>query len=348
VIIVESKKSVGMIANEAANKTAHARFQKKKSHNTRRRQIADIALFCDYLEEAHYEQSLRTFVEEMRSTYKAKEQPQLHDMWNLWNGVTYGLVEGFVIWQEMRGYAIGSINVHLSTVKAYCRLAHQAGAITQTELGSIFMVKGYSYREGINLDEERAIKRIGKKKAEPTIISPAHADLLKRQDRPKDAAMICLLLDMGLREGELVALTRANVHLIEGSITFYREKVAKTQTHRLTGDCMLALQRYIPTLNGIYLFPGYRDKKTGKERPMRTSAINKRVGELGRRIGIADLSPHDCRHYLFTEEVKMGTDTKTLQDMGGWNSPIMALRYAASGEIANSGASFFRQRQKGK
>jgi len=100
---------------------------------------------------------------------------------------------------------------------------------------------------------------------------------------------------------------------------------------------LIALQKYIPTLTGEYLFPGY------KGRPMSTNGINKRVGELGEAIGMHDLSPHDCRHYLFTQETRKGTDPRTLQSMGGWTSPAMALRYAEASTIANEGASFFRK-----
>jgi hypothetical protein len=35
--------------------------------------------------------------------------------------------------------------------------------------------------------------------------------------------------------------------------------------------------------------------------------------------------------------MKSGTDVKALQDAGGWKSPHMPLRYAASSRIANAG-----------
>lgn len=51
---------------------------------------------------------------------------------NAWRGVTWGLVEGFVKWQLRRGYSVGSVNVRLSTVKTYCKLALKAvGGLTR-------------------------------------------------------------------------------------------------------------------------------------------------------------------------------------------------------------------------
>jgi len=61
------------------------------------------------------------------------------------------------------------------------------------------------------------------------------------------------------------------------------------------------------------------------------------VGVLGRRVGIENLSPHDCRHYWATRATKLGTHIKNLQQAGGWNSPYMPIRYAEDNAIANEG-----------
>lgn len=337
-----SNRTIGQVANDVADRTAHDRYTKRKGSQTIRRQKADLLCFVNYLESIPYNYEIRSFVDALKA-----DEPVQH-LWYLWQGITYGIVEAFIPWQEQQGYAIGSINVHIATVKAYCKLAYKAGAISHNELANTLMITGYSHKEGKNIDKQRHVTRVGDKKPTPTMISPGHAALLKKQKRPKDAVMICLLLDLGLRVGELTALQVDAINLAEGKITFYREKVDITQTHLLTADCLEALSAYLPSVKGTYLFPGYQDKKAGKERPMKTSSVNKQVGILGERIGIQDLSPHDCRHHLITEEAKKGTDATTLQQIGGWSSPAMALKYVIAAEIANSGASFFRQRRKGE
>jgi integrase len=70
---------------------------------------------------------------------------------------------------------------------------------------------------------------------------------------------------------------------------------------------------------------------------MSERAITDRVRVLGEAIGLVGLSAHDARHYWATAAIKGGTDIKALQDAGGWNSPVMPLRYAESNKIANQG-----------
>jgi len=135
---------------------------------------------------------------------------------------------------------------------------------------------------------------------------------------------MCLLLDHGLRVGEVAALVPGDFDLTRGTLTFYREKVDKTQTHRLTADTLRAARAYIHVYTEGSLF--------GVDRTIRS-----RVKHLGEAVGIVGLSPHDCRHYWATAAMASGTDIKSLQDAGGWSSPAMPLRYAESAEIANEG-----------
>ena len=120
---------------------------------------------------------------------------------------------------------------------------------------------------------------------------------------------------------------------------FYREKVDLVQTHKLTRDTLRALVAYLtidapPTAGPLLL--GSRKDGTLEGR-MSTRAINKRVGVLGKAIGIVNLSPHDCRHYWTTAAIRGGSDIKSVQEGGGWKSPHMPLQYASRGAIANEG-----------
>ena len=55
------------------------------------------------------------------------------------------------------------------------------------------------------------------------------------------------------------------------------------------------------------------------------------------RVNKLPVSPFLSRHYYATDAIRNGTDIKSLQDAGGWNSPAMPLGYAESAKIANSG-----------
>ena len=67
---------------------------------------ADLVLFADFLYDV-----------------KVKQVGALNEDPQAWRGVTWGLVESFKVWQLQQGYAIGSINGRLSTVRTFARLA---------------------------------------------------------------------------------------------------------------------------------------------------------------------------------------------------------------------------------
>ncbi|HEX6779796.1 MAG TPA: site-specific integrase, partial [Ktedonobacterales bacterium] len=166
--------------------------------------------------------------------------------------------------------------------------------------------------------------------------------LLKRQpDTPqgrRDAVLICLFLDHGLRCGELAALCVEQFDLSKGTVCFDRPKVDLTdQTQRLTPDTRRALERYLA-----------RDQPQGKllwgsrrggalMGGMTTRALTKRVNALGQRLGIPDLSAHDGRHTWTKRAIQGKTDLRALMDAGGWSTPAMPLLYAESGKIVNAG-----------
>lgn len=76
---------------------------------------------------------------------------------------------------------------------------------------------------------------------------------------------------------------------------------------------------------------------TAAENGMTAGAVTKRVRTIGNELGFSALSPHDCRHFWATSATRGGTDTKSLQDAGGWKSPAMPLRYVESAAVANAG-----------
>ncbi len=317
--------AVGQLANVYAARSVFSDYQGRIAENTKRRQMDDLHLFARFLGDA----GMQIAPDDLYTTPEA------------WQPITYGLLEAFVRWQLAAGYAIGSINVHLATIKKYCVLATKAGVIGASEIALIKLVRGFRQKEGRNADEIREQKRVGRKKAEPVIISFDQAQALKQQpDTPqgrRDALLMCLLLDHGLRCGEIAELPTVALNLTSGTLTFYRRKVDKTQTHELTRDTLIAASRYFAICQlGSYLLLGSR--KGGKlQGRMSERAITDRARVLCERIGLQGVSAHDGRHAWATFAVRGGTDLKTLQDAGGWNSIAMPSRYAASQKIANRG-----------
>jgi len=320
----------GQAANRAAAEGLFSDYRARKSENTRRRQDAGLSLLADFLNTA--------------GIHGAPTGADLATDPAAWQGVTWGMVAGFARWLLGLGYAVGTVNVRLSTVKTYAGLAAQAGAIPAAELAMIRQVSGYSRQEARRIDETRERTRQGGKKSEPVSISRLQAEQLKWQpDTPqgrRDALIMALLLDHGLRVGELAGLTVDAVDLAAGELRFYRPKVDKTQTHRLTGDALRALRAYVAAGDIPAIGPLLRASRKGgtlTTAGMSERAITDRVRTLGAEIDLDGLSAHDCRHYWATTAARNKTPIDRLQDAGGWASPAMPLRYVEAAKIANEG-----------
>jgi integrase len=326
----------GQVANGIAARSVFVDYRARKAANTLRRQANDLALFAEYLGAAGLQ------VGDFASDPQA------------WRGVTWGLVEGFARWGLQQGYAVPSVNVRLATVKTYARLAMKAGALDQTEYAMITTVKGYSHKESKRVDEQRQAAELptrkGAKKSAAVSIDPEQAARLMAQPETaqgrRDSLLMALLLEHGLRVGEVARLAVTDLDLKAGKLTFYRPKVDKTQTHALTPQALKAARAYFkhdaPKKGNLWRASA--SKSNGKKaagtltkQGMSERALTKRVKALGEAVDLLGISAHDCRHYWATQAARNNTPLDRLQEAGGWNSPAMPLRYVETAKIANEG-----------
>lgn len=320
----------GRAADHYASQQVFSDYQDRKSANTLRAQLSDLATFAEYLREAGI-----------------SECPTAKDLQTIptaWHGVSFGLVDGFRKWLAVKGFTLTSLNRKLSTVKVYAGLAAKASVITGDSLSLIMTVKGYAAKEFTKVNEKRTQKRQSTKKEKSTSISRPQAKALKQQpDTPqgrRDAVIMTLLLDHGLRVGELVNLDVTNIDLASKTLKFFRSKVQKTQTHALSTDAYKALKAYsdagdIPAM-GKLLRRSFKAGRLG-DSGMTELGVNLRVAQLGDEIGLAGLGPHDCRHYWATRAIKNKTDPFSLMQAGGWTSMQTVQKYVSESEIANAG-----------
>ena len=327
----------GQAANEAAARNVFSDYTSRKAKNTLTRQHYDLACFADFLRAAGLNPG------DLASDPEA------------WRGITWGLVEAFKGWMLQQGFAIGTINFRLSTVKVYAKMAAKAGAIEPATLAMMQAVEGYAHKEIKRIDEQRDqegyFTRIGSKKAEAVSITRDQARQLKGQPNTpqgrRDAVIMAILLDHGLRCGEVALLKVEDIDLQAGRMTFYRPKVDKIQTHQLTRAALQALRDYLATdqkaTAGPLLLASKKGGKHGEAcgklgaAGMTERAITKRAAFLGQLVGLAGLSAHDCRHYWATQAARNGTPLDRLQDAGGWSSLAMPARYIEAAAIANQG-----------
>lgn len=350
----------GRLANQIAGQAVFTRYLSEKSANTLKRHGRDLELFAEYLLDVG-------IMPEDGADFQTSPLA--------WRGVTWGLVEGFVQWLLRQGYAISSVNARLSTVKVYAQLAARAGTLDQQEGLLIQTVRGFSRTAQLNVDEQRpqtrivdvtyaykpegqprsvVVERRSTKKAEPTILTPAQAEALKRVQNHspqawRDALLMCLLLDHGLRASEVALLKAENFDPDGGTFTFYRPKVKGTAhewtTHTLSPTTYPVLRHYLsgfypPALqpDGALILATTRLLKNGEGgqllgEPLNRVRISERVAWLGRQAGIMPLSAHDCRHYCATQMARMGYGVDELMAWFGWTNAQTAMRYIATAEV---------------
>jgi integrase len=325
----------GAQANEAAELAAFELYQDRRPINTQRSQRAALAIFAEF----------------MRSAGIAV--PDLFIDPLAWLGITWGLVQAFQQWLLKQGYSIKTINDRVSTVKVYMSLANQAGVILDSEILRLQSLRGFSRKEAIDTDVKRIKQgvetRLGAKKASAVTITEKQARALcqVRNDTPqarRDALMMCLLLDHGLRVGEIADLTIENVNIETKQLTWYRQKTGKISHHTLRGRAWFCMAEYLArdqhAQSGSLLMASVKSGALIPGSSLTVRAINQRVNQLGQAIGLANLSPHDCRHFGATQA---GNDPRVslaaLMQWGGWDSPTSAARYIDRGQADNDGVS---------
>jgi integrase len=322
----------GQAANKAAARYVLEDYQGRKATATLRRQERAIELFTQYLADVG-----------------GLVVGDLFGDLDAWRGVTWGLVQGFVKWLLEAGYAMGTINVRLSTIRTYTKLATAAGVIDGAEYARIATVRGYGHAEGLRKDARReATRQTGSKKATANLLTRDQARTLKSDHAgdgqgARDRLMFCILLDHGLRVGELTGLTVDAIDLDAGIMTFYRSKVGRVQTHKLSDDTLDAARAYFAKFapkDGGLLRTSTKGGRLASG-TMTTRAITKRVRYFGQRLGIENLGAHDLRHTWATWAARAGTPLDRLQDAGGWASLAMPMRYIEAAAIANEGVESF-------
>src|SRR5438876_5474698 len=98
---------VSALAEEFSKATRLTRYHEGLRDETIRRQKTDLLTFARFLK-------------------SIGETPgDFYNNLNAWEGISAGLLEAFIEWQKLAGYAIGSINVRIATIKAYCHLAYE-------------------------------------------------------------------------------------------------------------------------------------------------------------------------------------------------------------------------------
>src|SRR6266852_7482342 len=108
----------GLAADHASRTDTFAQYHAEQTDNTRAAQKDALKCFSAYLAQAGIE----------------RQAEDLYQDADAWRGMSAGLLKGFRTWLLEQGYAIGTLNQRLATLRQYCRLAHEAGVLSDETL----------------------------------------------------------------------------------------------------------------------------------------------------------------------------------------------------------------------
>lgn len=156
----------------------------------------------------------------------------------------------------------------------------------------------------------------------------------------RDAAMIAILYQGGLRRAELVGLTLADYDPTNGQIRV-SGKGNKQRTAYITNGAARALAAWLD-LRGFEDGPLFcrigkgglihRDKGIGKQ------AVYNMLRKRGKSADVADFSPHDLRRSFVSDLLDAGADIATVAKMAGHASVTTTSRYDRRPEQAKQKA----------
>lgn len=146
----------------------------------------------------------------------------------------------------------------------------------------------------------------------------------------RDAAIIYLFLDSGLRRAELSGLSVDDVDLDHREVTVMG-KGRRARVVSFGRKAAWALDRYI-TERARHRWASRPEMWLGEKGkgPMTPSGIFQMIQRRGEAVGIKGLHPHVMRHSWAHLMKVAGMPEEEIMRAAGWRSPQMLMRYAAS------------------
>jgi site-specific recombinase XerD len=148
------------------------------------------------------------------------------------------------------------------------------------------------------------------------------------EDR-RDAAIIALMYDTGVRLSECAGITLGDVDIADRREVVVLGKGRKERTLPIGANAARSLGRY------LRMRRSHRDHALpalwlGIRGPMTPSGIRQTLERRGIEAGIGPMSPHRLRHSFAHAWLAGGGEETDLMRLAGWSSRQMLARYAAT------------------
>jgi site-specific recombinase XerD len=158
-------------------------------------------------------------------------------------------------------------------------------------------------------------------------VPPKGADPKEAMRHRRDEAIVRLMLETGLRAGEVVRLELGDVDLPNGVLTVRRGKGGKGRVVPIGAEASLALDRYL-RLRRSHRLAASTDLWLGDRGKRFTyDALHKTLGQRAAAAGIDGFRPHRLRHTAAHRWLAKGGSEMGLMAVAGWTRPDMLMRY---------------------
>lgn len=169
------------------------------------------------------------------------------------------------------------------------------------------------------ITRSRAYVRPGKTKSDHAVTNPE-----------RSRAILLMLLDTGLRIGELVKIKMSQLDQRNYRVRVLGKR-ALERSVPFSPRTAQALWRYLTTRENPepddYLFVTYNNRKIDP------SSIAKSLKWIGEKAGVKNVHPHRFRHTFAIQYLRNGGDPYTLQRLLGHSSLDMVKRYLALAQV---------------
>ena len=140
----------------------------------------------------------------------------------------------------------------------------------------------------------------------------------------RDKALVLFMADSGLRRGETINLTWADVNMSNGLILVKQGKGRKDRASVIGATTRRALLKYKRTIDHSNNMPIFQSRTGGKFTGTGLLLIYRRLSE---KTGI-HITPHAMRRTFVSLSLQANMDVLHLQGLGGWESLHMVYHYA--------------------